>query len=238
MTYADMLDFPGFTIRLEREFEYSPSGHLDLADTALEAVFNFSSGLCEPLSMSLWSEYWMDDFDLPLDDCERESKFLMLRRHDAPEDARVRAYWVNGSEFEVGKIDKASSFRFVKGALQHQEGDRLDLPIGWQEIQFKSMLVRLPDNPHLDDADSFRLGYGDGFVYQRVEKFNNASWVYGPVSPKTQYSPIEYRISREPEVLSFQISIYWSTWAENGPDHENIAGRVAALLDNGWVKSR
>ncbi|MEU9114328.1 hypothetical protein AB0D04_21710 [Streptomyces sp. NPDC048483] len=235
--YAAMRDFPGYFISLEREFDEMPS-QLNLAKIALGSVFDFSAEFCVPLTMELWTTYWMNDFDLAIEKPSRAPKYMMLRQHEIPTEVDFSPCWVDEQVTTTDEINEATSHQFTQGALQRQPNDRPELEIGWQEMRFRSTAVRLPDDPELTYKGSVGLRVGTDIAQQRIEQKENGFWISGPAGSAVIHPPIEIRIGRDsPETLTFEISIYWSTWAPNGAGYEKIVSRVDALLDKGWVKS-
>ncbi|MFJ8949463.1 hypothetical protein ACIRJS_03595 [Streptomyces sp. NPDC102340] len=65
---------------------------------------------------------------------------------------------------------------------------------------------------------------------------NGSDWIPGPQGLSVLHTPFEYHIYRDPGLLIFDISIYWSTWAKEGPGHADVTSGIHHLLESGWQR--
>ncbi|MEV0369792.1 hypothetical protein AB0I10_08195 [Streptomyces sp. NPDC050636] len=75
---------------------------------------------------------------------------------------------------------------------------------------------------------------GNGTVSHPTETANGFDWVYGPRGLSVLHAPFEYRLHRDPGLLNFDISIYWSIWTKDGPGRADVTDGINLLLEDGW----
>ncbi|GAA3174756.1 MULTISPECIES: hypothetical protein [Streptomyces] len=235
-----LLDFPGHTIRLERDVEAWSDEHLRLARLALDSVFAFSENLCVPLSMEVHAPYWNDEFDLPLDSTGGPMRPLdsaMLRQRPLPEGLTANPFMRGRGVTEVGALTPGSTRDFMAACLTAGADDLAGVAIGWQEMWICTTKVRLPEA--VDRVGPFlTLDIGGGRrSRQPVETDGAARWVRGAVGPAVVHAPFEYRVHRHQGTMTFDISLHWSLWTPGGPGYAEIERRLTDLLRAGWERA-
>lgn len=235
MTHSRMLDFPGNTIRLERDVADMAENHAGLAEFALEAAYAFSDNLCIPLSIEMVTSYWEDEFDLPITSPPRPSEVRMLRCEIMPPEVEMRPTWLGEEVRIVDSIDLATASQFAREFLAAGPGDAAGMTIGWEEMQVNSTMVRLPYG--YADTGIVPVEVPNGIVDHPTERIEEADWAYGPMGVSMLHAPFEYRIHRASERLRFDISVYWTTWTKGEAGYSDFETGVETLLNNGWLRA-
>ncbi|MFF9479947.1 hypothetical protein [Streptomyces sp. NPDC014733] len=234
MTQARIIDFPGSSIRLEYDIDEVSEDHVGVARLAIASVFQFSQHLCIPLAMEVETSYWDNEFDLPVTSPARPRGFGMLRCSNLPERVVVAPLGRNASVTHVPDLKESVALDFIEDLLSGDASDASGLSIGWQEINFGTMLARLPDNFLPEGEKSVELEVARGHVEHPVKTLGDASWIYGPIGASAVHAPFAYRIHRDQGEVTLDISIYWSLWAPGGPGRPHVDRAVENLCAEGW----
>ncbi|TSB18070.1 hypothetical protein [Streptomyces benahoarensis] len=237
MTQARIIDFPGSSIRLERDVEAMSEDHIGLARLAIASVFQFSQRLCIPLAMEVETSYWDNEFDLPITSPSRLREFGILRCSNLPEGLTVDPRGRNSPVTNVQEVSESVALEFVESLLAEDAFDAAGLSIGWQEIEFNGMMARLPENFLPEGEQTVSLEVARGHVEHPVKSIGDTSWIYGPIGASVVHAPFEYRIHRDQGEIALDISTYWSLWAPGGPGRHDVDRAVETLLKDGWQRS-
>lgn len=228
-----ILDYPGWGLRLKWLAPDEVASQIELARLALDAVFLFAEGLCEPLTVSLTLVCCEAEAGYTLSQPAPPHPFWTLRQSDLPPGLEIEPTRNDERVAVADKLTPESILAYTRTALEQDcEGDAR---VGWEEFRFDASRARLPFPADAVAGDTMLVGYGAGVIEHALEHRNDALWVAGPLSGKAMTAPITMRVNREVSLLTFNISVYWSVWGEEGAagraDFDRAVGR---LLDNGW----
>jgi hypothetical protein len=95
--------------------------------------------------------------------------------------------------------------------------------------------VRLPPSVVSAESSFVRIAAGAGTIDHPVDRRDHGVWVAGPVPDMTLVPPVELRVMNEAGLLTFDVSVYWSTWAsDDAPGAAALAAASQRVIACGW----
>ena len=223
------------TISLEYLAPDNVSSKVELAHLALEGVFSLAEGLFEPLKIDL-SINFNDEYEFPVDDEYPPHRFWMLKHKKIPKGISADTLWLDEEVSLTDSISKETTLEWLKQAIaSNQPNTANDYTLGWEQLIFKTNRCHLP--VPREDLINNCIPVQEGLhTYQfPVELKGGESWISGPIDPQTMYAPIEVSISNQINLLTLNISFYWSVYTSPGSAGLKLVRQATEkLIKQGW----
>jgi len=236
MTPAEprILAFPGRTVRLKLLTAEEIETQADLARVAIDAVFCFADGLCEPFSAELWLACCDTVLDDPLSEPEPFRQFWLLRQEALPPGVTIRPSWENEEITTTARLTVETVAEWAEAALRACDCNE-DAHGCWRELAFPAVRVLLPAGLDVPAA-GLPLGDGTGEIIHPVERRGSDIYASGPNFPSTLNAPLEIAVSNEAGLLTFVLMLHWSILAEpDSPGYAHVERALARLREQGWA---
>ncbi|WP_159080079.1 hypothetical protein [Nocardia suismassiliense] len=221
----------GLVIALERDLD--DLGHeADLNSVALSALFGFLSEFCRPLAIDVSLTYWDDELDVPLRSSELADEYRMLQCATLPRNVTISPWWVGQVVSSVDDLNFANVSKFMQEAVRPNIDAATGSRTVWDALWIRAAMAQLPSAYEVE-GDAITVRNGRSVFDHSVEIVNGRQWVCGP-QQVNRPSPIVCQMTRDSEMLTLQVSINWSIWAEGQPGFADIKNGVSTLIDDGW----
>jgi hypothetical protein len=107
--------------------------------------------------------------------------------------------------------------------------------VGGEGLAFNATAARLPDDDSRSERSTIQIEVAGHHLDHPVERHAGNDWVHGPIGASVLRAPFEFQVHRSQGEMRFDVAIYWSTWAPDGPGWAAVKSGIAALAKDGWV---
>lgn len=230
---AEIFDSPGCSFHLERyvqEFE----SDVDFDRSTLQGVFRFMSGFCIPLSVDLSTLYWMNEFDIPIDETFPTSSQRTIRAASPPEGMRTDFVSAGNVLEQVDELSYDSVHEWFVRSLDEDRAENPLLRPGWDEIWIRYSMARTPEGYFPSDIRTMPVHYRSSTAEHPVIHMDESIWIAGPMA-NTLNAPIEIQLIRTPGRVTVGVYICWNIWMPDGAGYGFVESGVSELLAAGWA---